>query len=152
MKKSTAAAAGVGAVVVVGLGVIVFGVGFTTDVDFSLKKDGAGICQPSDPEPLTAGWLHKVTWAVKNEDCDPQYVALKNFKHPIGGGLYDPPENVVKDDPVVGGPVAAGKTITLTAKVIKLRVLPKLYKYEIWLGVTAAGVVLRRDPDIEIWP
>lgn len=152
MGKSTAAAVGVVAVVVIGLGVIGFGLGFKTNVAFNLKRDAAGICQPSEPEQITAGWQHKVTWAVNNVDCDPQYVALKNFKHPIGGGLYDPPEDVVKDDPVVGGPVATGGSLTVDTKVIKFRVWPKLFKYEIWLGATAGGVVLRRDPDIDIWP
>lgn len=152
MKTSTVVASGLGAVVVLGIGVLGLGLGFKPDSTFLLKKDGAGICQPSEPDQIAAGWQHKVTWTVNNVDCDPQYVALKNFKHPIGGGLYDPPEDVVKDDPVVGGPVAAGGSLTVNAKVIKFRVWPKLFKYEIWLGATAGAVVLRRDPDIDIWP
>lgn len=152
MKTSTAVATGAGVLVVlIGLGVFGFGVGFKEEVDFTLKKDMAGICQPSDPETITAFWKHKVRWNISNVDCEPQYVALKNFKHPIGGGLYDPPEAIVDPDPVVGGPIATGANVLLTGKVEKFAVGTR-FKYEIWLGTTAGGVVMRRDPDIEVWP
>jgi hypothetical protein len=152
MKKSTAAAVGAGAAALVVLGAIAFGLGFKPDSAFTLRKDGGGVCRPTEPDPITAGWQHNVTWAVKNEDCDPQYVALENFKHPIGEGQYDPAEAILKDNPVTGGPVAAGDTLKLKTHVTKFRVWPKPFKYEIWLRATAEVFVLRRDPDIDIWP
>jgi hypothetical protein len=153
MKSSTTVAAGVG--VVVGLGVVVlgFGLGFTPDSSFSLKKDPAtGACKPSEPPPMSAAWGKQVTWEVTNVDCDPQYVTLKNFKHPKDGGGYDDAEKVLKDDPLTDGPVSIGTPMKLKSKVDKFFVWKKSFKYEIWNGISAGGVTPGRDPDIDIWP
>ena len=152
MKTSTAVAAAAGAVVIVGLGVMVLGLGLKEEVDFRLTKDSGGVCQPSEPDVISAGWLRKVVWKVTNVDCEPQYVSLRNFKHPLGGGTYDPPEHIVNPDPVEGGPVAIGDPpLKITARVRRFAFGTR-FKYEIWLGPTAASVALRRDPDIDIWP
>ena len=153
MKASTAVAAGVGAVVVIGIGVLGIGLGLTPDSTFILQKDGGGVCQPSEPSPMSAGYGHQVTWAVKNVDCDPQFVILENFKHPNNKGGYDSPEKILKDDPVVDGPLKPGDgPLTLKTKVDKFVWWPKGFKYEIWLGPTVASAVMRKDPDIDIWP
>ena len=141
-----------GAVAVIGVAVLGLGLFFTPDSSFILKRDGSGACKPSDPARMRAGWGHQVTWEVTNDNCDPQYVTLKNFKHPLGGGTYDPPEKILKDDPLTDGPVAVGKPLKLKSHVDKFFLFKKGFKYEIWLGTTAANVVLGRDPDIDIWP
>ncbi|HMD35627.1 MAG TPA: hypothetical protein VKH42_11695 [Vicinamibacterales bacterium] len=123
-----------------------------TDSSFSLQKDNAGVCRPSDPDGITAGWKNKVKWVVRNVDCPPQYVSLRNFKHPIGGGQYDPPETIFETPQVDGGPIPTAGTETLSAKVDKFVVWPKDFKYEIWLGESAGSLEQRRDPDIELWP
>jgi hypothetical protein len=147
MKASTGAA--VAAVVIV-VGVVATAFSHKKDVTFSLTMVD-GVCQPSDPEKITAGYKQKVTWSITNNDCPTAYVSLRNFKHP-SNGQYDSPEQVVTPDPVPGGPIAMGQTVTIDAKVDKFRLFPKLFKYEIWVGETAASVVLRRDPDIDVWP
>jgi hypothetical protein len=63
----------------------------------------------------------------------------------------DGPKKIVKPDPVDGGPIATGVSVEVTAKVAKFD-FGTVYKYEIWVGPTAGSVVMRRDPDIEIWP
>jgi hypothetical protein len=110
-----------------------------------------GVCQPSDPEKITAGYKNKVTWNITNTNCPAQYVSLRNFKHPNGNG-YDPPEQVVDPDPVAGGPIATGQTVTIDAKIDKFELIPKTFKYEIWLGDAPGSVQMRRDPDVDVWP
>ena len=151
MKGSTAVAAGVGVVVILGVVVLGGGLGFTPDSSFSLKNDGTGACKPTEPAPMSAGYAHQVTWEVTNVDCDPQYVTLKNFRHPRDGG-YDGAEKVLKDDPLTDGPVSIGKPITLKSKVDKFFVWKRTFKYDIWNGISPAGATLGRDPDIDIWP
>jgi hypothetical protein len=63
----------------------------------------------------------------------------------------DGPKKIVKPDPVDGGPITTGVSVEVTAKVAKFD-FGTVYKYEIWVGPTAGSVVMRRDPDIEIWP
>jgi hypothetical protein len=147
MKASTGAAAAAGIIVVGVVAVILL---HKKDVTFYLKMEN-GVCLPSEPEHMKAGYKNKVTWTITNIDCPSQYISLRNFKHP-NGNQYDPPEAVVDPDPVNGGPIAVGQPVTIDAKVDKFRALPKLYKYEIWVGETAQSVVMRRDPDIEVWP
>lgn len=144
MKATTAAAAAAVTLVVVGVAVAAI---HTTDVDFTLTMD-AGTCQPSDPPEITAGYLRKVHWTVTNVNCPAQYISLRNFKPAIG----DPSEEVVKPDPVEGGPIPTGESRTLEAKVVKFRLWHKVFKYEIWLGETPGTLVMRRDPDIDVWP
>jgi hypothetical protein len=152
MTPRKAAVATVGTLVVVYAGLKVVGLAASKkDVEVLLQSQ-AGVCQPSDPDTIKAGFLNKVKWTIRNVDCSPQYIALRNFKHPIGGGQYDPAENVVTPNSVEGGPIGTGQTITIDARVIKFRLLHKLYKYEIWLGDTPANLQLRRDPDIDVWP
>jgi hypothetical protein len=148
MRASIVAAA---AAVVIVVGVVAINFAHNKDVAFSLTMtDGA--CKPSEPEKIQAGYKHKVTWSITNINCPPQYVSLRNFKHPIGNGQYDPPEQVVTPDPVPGGPIATGQTVTIDAKVDKFDLLPKLFKYEIWLGDAPGNLRLGRDPDIDVWP
>lgn len=152
MTPKKAAVATVGTLVVLYAGLKVVGLAASrTDVEIDLQLQ-AGVCQPSEPDTIKAGFLNKVKWTIRNVDCSPQYIALKNFKHPLGGGKYDPAENVVKPDPVEGGPISTGQPITIEARVFKFRLIHKLYKYEIWLGDTPANLQLRRDPDIDVWP
>ena len=151
MTAKKAAVATVGALVVAAVGLKALGIALSkTDVEIVLRLQG-GVCQPSDPDTLKAGFHSKVKWTIRNVDCSPQYISLRNFKHPLGGGQYDPPENVVEPQPVDGGPIGTGQSIPIEAKVIKFRVFPKRFKYEIWLGETAANR-LGLDPDIDVWP
>jgi hypothetical protein len=151
MKATTVAIAGAGILVVVGIGVVTLGLGFgKPDVDVTLKMD-KGVCQPSDPDRL-GGWKgRKVRWNVINIDCASQYISFRNFRHSIGNGDYDPAEDVVAPNPVQGGPVATGTTVTVDAKIAKGEFF-KLFKYHIWVGDTSASQVRRIDPDIDIWP
>jgi hypothetical protein len=152
MTLKRAAVATVGTLVVVSAGLMVLGMAVSkTDVEIVLQLQPGGVCQPSNPDTITAGFLNKVKWTIRNVDCSPQYISLKNFKHPIGGGQYDPAENVVTPDPVNGGPITTGQSTTIDARVIKFRLFHKIFKYEIWLGETAANR-LGRDPDIDVWP
>ena len=152
MKTSTAVAGGVGALVVVGVGVLALGIGFTPDSSFSLQKDGTGACKPSDPSAMSGGWSTQVTWRVTNVDCDPQYLSLRNFKHPLGNGTFEPPVPVLKDDPLNDGPVTIGKPITLKSKVDKFVWWKTNFKYEIWNGPAANALTMGKDPDIDVWP
>lgn len=153
MKNSTVVAAGLGALVVIGLVVVAFGVGFTPDSSFSLRKDPVtGLCKPSEPSPMSAGYGSQVTWEVTNVDCDPQYVTLKNFRHPKGDGTYEGALKVLKDDPLTDGPFEIGRSKKLQSKVDKWFWWKTSFKYDIWNGLTAASATLGRDPDIDIWP
>ena len=148
MRASTVAAVAAAVIVV---GVVAISFFHKKDVAFSLTMTN-GVCQPSDPERIQAGYKNKVTWSITNSNCPPQYVSLRNFKHPIGNNQYDPPEQVVTPDPVPGGPIPTGQTVTIDAKVDKFDLLPTLFKYEIWVGDAPGNVQLRRDPDIDVWP
>lgn len=151
MTAKRAAVATVGTLVVVYAALKLVGMAASkTDVEFVLRVQD-GVCTPSDPGPITAGFLNKVKWTITNVDCSPQYIALQNFKHPLGGGKYDPAEKVVKPEPVTAGPIGTGQTTTIDARVIKFRLLHKLFKYDIMLGETAANR-LGLDPDIDVWP
>jgi len=149
LKKAAVATGGALVVGVVGLKVLSMALS-KTDVEIVLQQQ-AGVCQPSNPETIKAGFHSKVKWTIRNVDCSQQYISLRNFKHPLGGGQYDPPENVVEPQPVDGGPIGTGQSILIEAKVIKFRLLPKTFKYEIWLGETSANR-LGLDPDIDVWP
>jgi len=146
-------AAAAGAVVVAGIAVVAVVHAFhKTDSSLSLQKDNNGICQPTDPSAITAGWKNKVHWTVTNIDCPPQYVSLRNFRHPLGGGQYDPAETIFETAQVDGGPVSTGGSAPLDAKVDKFELLPKSFKYDIYLGENSGSLQRRRDPDIELWP
>jgi hypothetical protein len=122
---------------------------FTTDVSFVLTMVG-GVCTPSDPQTITAGWKNKVSWTVQNNcpgDQGPQYVELRDFHH-----AGDAADHVVAPDPPGGGPIATGQAGTIPATVIKFRLWPRTYKYQIWVGPTANNLHLGRDPDIDVWP
>jgi hypothetical protein len=152
MTAKKAAVATVGALVVVA--VAVKGVGMAvskTDVEFDLRMQSDGLCHPSEPGTITAGFLNKVKWTIRNVDCSPQYIAIQNFRHPLGGGQFDPAETVVRPEPVTAGPIGTGQTTTIDARVIKFRLLHKLFKYDIMLGETVANR-LGLDPDIDVWP
>lgn len=143
MKTSTVVAGVAGLVVVLGIAGIALG--HKDQVQFTLKMSG-GICQPSDPETIKSAKGRRVTWTVTNEDCDPQYVSLRNFKHDA-----DPAVKVMDTEPVDSGRIDKGATVDITAKVDKSGFFTT-YKYEIWVGPTLATVQMRRDPDIDVWP
>jgi hypothetical protein len=123
-----------------------------TESSFSLQRDREGVCRPSEPSHMIAGWKNKVRWVVLNIDCPPQYVSLRNFRHPLTGGGYDPAETIFETAQVDGGPISPGSTGHLDAKVEKLVLLPRLFKYDVWLGENSGSMENRRDPDIELWP
>jgi hypothetical protein len=148
MKASTGAAIAAGVIVAGALTVALF---HKTDVAFSLTLVN-GVCTPSEPEKLGAGRLRKkVTWAVTNNCPTPQFVSLRNFKERLDNNQLGPSEEIVTPYPVDGGPIPPGQTIE--AKVIKFPYFSiASYKYEIWVGDTAANVQPRLDPDIDVWP
>jgi hypothetical protein len=148
MKASTGAAIAAGVVVAGALVVTIF---HKTDVAFSLTSVN-GVCTPSDPEKLKAGRFgKKLTWAVTNNCGTPQYVSLRNFKPRLDDNQLGPPEEIITPHPADGGPIPPGGTIEAT--VVKFPSLWRVsYKYEIWVGDTAANVQLRLDPDIDVWP
>ena len=148
MKASTGAAVAAGVIVA---GVLTVALLHKTDVTFSLTMVN-GVCTPSDPETLKAGRLNKkVTWAITNNCPTPQFVSLRNFKQRLGDNQLGQPEEIVTPYPVDGGPIPPGQTIE--ARVIKFQYFSiASYKYEIWVGDTAASVQMRRDPDIDVWP
>jgi hypothetical protein len=148
MNRATVGA--VGALVVVGLGVGL-ALGHKTEVQIHLRDDGSG-CKAAPVEAMSTGRLkRKLRWTVYNDNCAvPQYVSLRNFK-PDGTGT---PENDVVDPyPVDGGPISQGQSSSLDAKANKFPALWKQnYKYDVYIGASAATVALSLDPDIDVWP
>jgi hypothetical protein len=142
MKTSTAVAVGVGGLVV--LGAVAISFGHKELVQFTLKMDGPN-CMPSDPETINSAKGRQVTWKVHNEDCDPQYVSLRNFRHDT-----DPPVDLIKPAPD-SSRIDRGATVDITGKVDKSGFFTN-YKYEIWVGPSLATAQMRRDPDLDVWP
>jgi hypothetical protein len=121
-----------------------------TEVSFELRMQN-GVCMPTDPDRLDAVSFQTVLWDVRNVDCPTQFISLRNFKHPTGGGGYDPSETPLDPPAVPGGPIATGATVQMHA-IVNPRLLWRLFKYEIWLGTAPGSLEKRLDPDIEIWP
>jgi hypothetical protein len=148
MKRSTAVAAGV----VVALGIVAaLAIGLhKTKVDIHLRQTANG-CTPDPVDTMTAGRFGpNVTWTVYNDNCEgPQYISLRNFRVKD----TNTPETVVDPTPVDGGPINPGNSIPLPAHVVRFpSVWKQTYKYDIYVGSSAGGVVLRLDPDIDVWP
>ena len=145
MNARKAAVIGGGVIVVVG-GILALGPFFSTETTFELKMQ-AGVCQPSDPAKITAGWRNKVSWTVTNVDCPTQYVRLQDFQDQNGSA-----QRVVAPEPVDSNAIATGQAATFDATVVKFRLWPKTYKYSIYLKEGTGDFQRRRDPDIDVWP
>jgi hypothetical protein len=151
MTSSAKIVVGAGALIVVGFGVLSLGPFYTEEASFTLTKGGVNGCEVSvRPGDLFTAWYRKVTWHVFNQDCDPQFVSIQDFKSVRSDGTHGSAAKVVAPDPLQR-PVPTGAKVDLTATVIGFGGLGHYY-YEIWLGPNAANLKQAVDPDIDIWP
>ncbi len=123
------------------------------DVNVVLEQSNTQ-CRAADPLPFRAQHGDTITWHVTNNCTSAYFVQFKNFGRKNDNGSTGNPEaDVVDKEPVSRTAIAAnGGTDTLPATVTKvINSGSVFYKYEIWLGTTAANLAVNRDPEIEIY-
>jgi hypothetical protein len=121
----------------------------------ALTLDANGMCQVSDPDAVWAKRGHTVTWSISNNCNTPQTLQFRNFQEKNPDGTLGAPATLFNPaQPTTVPAIPAGaQSVPVQATLQHQNGNPSrhIFKYEIWIGPTAAALQKGRDPDIETW-
>jgi hypothetical protein len=125
------------------------------NVAIALAQDGNN-CTPSDPDAVWAHGNRTVTWVITNNCNAAQTLQFRNFREKNPDGTLG--ANTVDLfgaglPPATPSIPAGGQSVTVQYILNHSNGNPNrhIFKYEIWIGPTAATLQKGRDPDIETW-